>query len=1073
MNSRTALGARLFAVLVLALALAGAVACTQSPEAKKQKAVERAEVYLKDGKANEAVIELRNALQIDKDYVPALRALARAYAAKAWYGDAIRELGRAKQLNPDSLPIALELGRAYTESGLFREADEQIERVLAREPKNALALYIRAATRLGQGKPDEALSILDGIIAAGQDVPSETAALRAQVLVRLGKKADAEAAYRAAVKQNPSDVQSLVGLGRTHLERGEYTEAEKLFTNAQAVKPADINVRLGLAATAAGQGKMQDAIKMLEGIDARARTPAVVLALAEYYLRAKQPANASALLVAIVERAPSYWPARNLLGMSYLAGNRPDLAIVHFEELRKQSPGHPVVQYRLAQAYARGGRAREALALLDGLGGKLGKNAGFHLERSRVLLAAGRPDDAYQAASAAQTIAPQSPQPYLLMGQIRAQQGNRKAAQEFFAKAAEVDASFAPAHVALGQIRAAEDDPEGAFKEFDEAVKADPKSVSAARAKILALTRAKRVKEAIQFAETAARAEPGNVGFQSLLASLYVQDKQFEKARGVYEQALKLSPNAVEPRIGLARVALAQQKDEEVISHLQVVLKARPDHPTAVLLLVGVAEKLGRFDQAIATLEGSLKAASGQPTLLLLLADFYVRTGRYQDAITRATEVLATNPDLTGAKIVRARGYLGKRDADAALKDLTEVAKANPKAPGIHLLLGRAHAAMGRIPEAQAAYREALKLDGSQEMAREELAVLSGRKADPAVVERRLAELRRAVEKNPKNATLREGLARALIGANQPQAAEPHLKAILDQAPGHLSANLLMAQLRTQQGKGEDAATHLRTALRTSPQNLEANVWLGRYLVTLGRREEAARLLEAGLRVNPALQDVKLELGVVYLQMGRLADAARVADEVDKALPKSPDPQVLKGMVLLAQNQPKPAGDAFAAALARRPGLGNAHRGLAQSLEAQGQIDRAIDQYRKTLAIQAKDVVALNNLAWLLADKKGQPDEALELATRADQLAPRSAEVADTLGWIQYRRGAYGDAEKSLTRAIGGAPNNAQIQYHLGMTYAKLGKKNDAVSSLRRASQLDPKLAQAEKIADMIKELGG
>jgi hypothetical protein len=41
------------------------------------------------------------------------------------------------------------------------------------------------------------------------------------------------------------------------------------------------------------------------------------------------------------------------------------------------------------------------------------------------------------------------------------------------------------------------------------------------------------------------------------------------------------------------------------------------------------------------------------------------------------------------------------------------------------------------------------------------------------------------------------------------------------------------------------------------------------------------------------------------------------------------------------------------------------------------------------------------------------------------------------------------------------------------MTYAKLGKKNDAVSSLRRASQIDPKLAQSEKIADLIKELGG
>ena len=88
---------------MLALALASAAACTQSPEAKKQKAVQRAEAYLKEGKASEAVIELRNALQIDKDYVPALHALGRAYAAKAWYGDAIRELRRATQLSPDSM----------------------------------------------------------------------------------------------------------------------------------------------------------------------------------------------------------------------------------------------------------------------------------------------------------------------------------------------------------------------------------------------------------------------------------------------------------------------------------------------------------------------------------------------------------------------------------------------------------------------------------------------------------------------------------------------------------------------------------------------------------------------------------------------------------------------------------------------------------------------------------------------------------------------------------------------------------------------------------------------------------
>ena len=142
-------------------------------------------------------------------------------------------------------------------------------------------------------------------------------------------------------------------------------------------------------------------------------------------------------------------------------------------------------------------------------------------------------------------------------------------------------------------------------------------------------------------------------------------------------------------------------------------------------------------------------------------------------------------------------------------------------------------------------------------------------------------------------------------------------------------------------------------------------------------------------------------------------------------------------------------------------------------MEAQGQMDRAIESYRKALSLNGNDVVSLNNLAWILLETKNRPDEALPLATKADQLAPRSGEVADTLGWVQYRRGAYVEAEKTLNRALERLPNNAQVQYHLGMTFAKLGKRNDAVSSLRRAAQLDPKLGQAAKIADLIKELGG
>ncbi|MDP2625373.1 MAG: tetratricopeptide repeat protein, partial [Candidatus Rokubacteria bacterium] len=156
-----------------------------------------------------------------------------------------------------------------------------------------------------------------------------------------------------------------------------------------------------------------------------------------------------------------------------------------------------------------------------------------------------------------------------------------------------------------------------------------------------------------------------------------------------------------------------------------------------------------------------------------------------------------------------------------------------------------------------------------------------------------------------------------------------------------------------------------------------------------------------------------------------------------------------------------------------KPGLFEAERGSGQAHEMLGQADRAIASYQRALAIKGDDVTVLNNLAWLLAEARRSPEEALPLASKAVQLAPQSPEIADTLAWIHYRRGKYADAEKLLVPAAERAPKNAIIQYHLGMTYYRLGKKGDAASTLRRAANLDPKLAEREKLNDLIKQVGG
>jgi tetratricopeptide (TPR) repeat protein len=135
--------------------------------------------------------------------------------------------------------------------------------------------------------------------------------------------------------------------------------------------------------------------------------------------------------------------------------------------------------------------------------------------------------------------------------------------------------------------------------------------------------------------------------------------------------------------------------------------------------------------------------------------------------------------------------------------------------------------------------------------------------------------------------------------------------------------------------------------------------------------------------------------------------------------------------------------------------------------DKKGNSSAAIDQFRKVVDAEPDNAQALNNLAYLLAENSAQREEALKYAQRAVELAPEDPAYGDTLGWILYQKGLYGNAVKYLERA-GASRSNVVWKYHLAMAYAKAGQVAQSKTTLQAALKLNPNLPEAKIAQELV-----
>lgn len=130
--------------------------------------------------------------------------------------------------------------------------------------------------------------------------------------------------------------------------------------------------------------------------------------------------------------------------------------------------------------------------------------------------------------------------------------------------------------------------------------------------------------------------------------------------------------------------------------------------------------------------------------------------------------------------------------------------------------------------------------------------------------------------------------------------------------------------------------------------------------------------------------------------------------------------------------------------------LPDTHYAAGMLFEQQGQVDKAILQYRKAVALNHNFAAAYNRLGLTLS-AVGQHDEAIVALSRAAELRPQNPALRNNLGFEYILAQRWDDAEFQLEQAIENQPTFARAHVNLGLVRARTGRFDEALECFRQA----------------------
>ncbi len=560
--------------------------------------------------------------------------------------------------------------------------------------------------------------------------------------------------------------------------------------------------------------------------------------------------------------------------------------------------------------------------------------------------------------------------------------------------------------------------------------------------------------------------DPNNQSIGLSLAFLQMRQGRLDEAAKTLNALNIGDSNSLSAAAAWVELNIRQGKTADAIKICDNMI-AKLNNASSLVLRARTYASLGQNDKAEADF---IQASSIEPNninVLLAKSDFYRSINRLDKSIEDVRHALIINPTDLGARKRAIPLYLASSDSTMrreGMSLLENTLQANPQDMELQLYKARLLISQGTLPALEDA-KSILETATEQQLLSSEawqlLAEVAARQGQSAkAIDIALRGL--AYRPNDKGLLFMRA---KLLKERSPMLAVPIFRTLWEMEPNNSEMAAHLAEAYIDAGAHAQAITLLKSQLNmqnTPAAERRLKIALAAATYKLGNRDEGEKMLDA---LRQSLPDDPLPL----LAKIRLLKSDKMWSQINQSVtswcqshPNDVNVPLIVAKELVAGQGDEPkkmAEELLWRVLQQNTDSVEAMYSLAILFQSTNHSADAAKLYQRVLLLDPNNIVAVNNLAWILCEDQGQYQQALELAEKGLAKEPNYVDLLDTRGVAYYRLGRFELAVEDFTRCVNLYPERSQSlvasYFHLARALAKLGRTSQAVDNLKKVLDLN------------------